>query len=412
MSGYDTTINYTQKYYDDIFTYLLQGAYGLGLLNSTDVTVNADGTLSDGNNIENVIIMEYSILAFKISEMYIDLTTVNNGQNPNLAPVEDTINNIVEPTDALAILCTPFIGPPYSANYATTEIDFYVATPNTVNVDIPQGTQIQSEADPTIVFQTITDSTLLSGTNDVIVPVICQTTGPSGNVLPNTLTVMVSPIVGVDSVTNSSNASGGSLGETSANYLSRFNQWKYSNVRGTFDALGSAINSVPAVMGYYINPHPFVPVGTGGYYQYGLTDVTIDPPLESVLNDVISAINLWKAVDENVVVTGVSEETVTLNATINVDLDSAVSYSDSDKARFGQLAQNCIETYIDGGFDINGNVRLELGIGQYVVLSQVIGYVLSQIPQIVDMYFTSPITNITILPTEKAVAGTITVTVI
>ena len=518
MSGYDTTINYTQKYYNDIFTYLLQGAYGLGLLNSTDAVVNADGTLANGNGIENVMIMEYSIIAYKISEMYLDLTTVNNGQNPNLAPVEDTINYVVVPTDALAILCTPFIGAPYGASYSVTEVDFYVATPNTSDVIIPQGTIIQSEIDNTITFQTTQQATLLAGTNDVIIPVMCVTSGPAGNVPANCLTLMESPIIGVDSVNNANPATGGNLGETASNYLSRFNQWKYSNVRGTVDALGTAINSVSAVNGYYIQPHPLnlpstvyvglsstppttsggnvtepsgggyarvssintnwiensnggvqnnstitFPTSTGSWgtenyfvvydaptggnllffgtittqtistgttpsftsgflvstglgcnavIQYGLTYITIDPPIDTVLSDVTSAVNLWKAADENVIISGVVETPVNINATINVDLGATISYSDSDKARFGQLAESYIETYINGGFDVNGNVRLELGIGQDLVLNQVIAYVLSQAPQFVDMSFASPTSNILILPNQKAVAGTINVTVI
>jgi hypothetical protein len=398
IPGFDNSINYVEKSYEDIFRFLLQGMQDEGIL-STAISID-DIILYPEKYASNVVVMECSVHAQMYSERYKDLTRVNNGINIDLAPAQP----IVQENDALANLGRLFIGDPYPPGYAVTEVTFHVDEPSEEDVHIPSGVIIQSERNSNIFFRTTRDDTLLDGTTDISIPVVCTESGPGGNVEANTLTIMVDPIPGIEAVNNLQAAYGGSDGETQESYRERLKKWKNTMVRGNPDALEAAIKSVAGVNDYYIEPHPDD--------EYGVTYISIDPGTPSVLEAVRSTLEVWKAVDEKVIVSAVTTETINVNAEGNASIDLTVPYSANELARFGELASHYLKVYINGGANRDGSTYKGLGIGQDFIKSRAVSYVLSQVSELKDLVLSAPASNVSVAADKKAVAGSITITVV
>lgn len=398
MPGFDNSINYKEKSYEDLFRFLLQNMQDEGIL-STAVNID-DVILHPEKYASNVVVMECSVHAQLYSERYKELTLVNNGVNVDLAPAQP----IVQETDALAKLGKLFIGDPYPPGFAVTEVTFHVDEPSEMDVPIPSGTVIQSEQNSNIFFRTTIENTLLESTTDVTIPVICLQSGPLGNVPANTLTLLVDPIDGIEGVNNLNPAYGGSDGETQDSYRQRLGAWKYSNIRGTYDALVAAVKGVPGVVEFYIKPRP------DG--ENGKTIISIVPGLDSILGAVRSALEAWKAVDEEVVVQGVSLQTININAEGNASIDMSIPYSQTELNRFAELGRNYLRVYINGGLNSDGSINKGLSIGEDFIKSRAVSYVLAQVPELKDLELPLPEGNVAIAADKKAVAGTITMTVV
>lgn len=110
-------------------------------------------------------------------------------------------------------------------------------------VFIPINMQITSSTEVGVVFQTITGATMNVGVMSVNVPVLAVDAGPSGNIGPNLITNMSSPIQGVATVTNVSATFGGLDQETDTALRARWKATVFRNVAGTEDMfLGVALN--------------------------------------------------------------------------------------------------------------------------------------------------------------------------
>lgn len=85
---------------------------------------------------------------------------------------------------------------------------------------------------------------LAPATASVTVPIQAQTAGAAGNVLANTITSFVSPIPGVDSVTNASPLTSGADSESDTAFRSRFQLYILSLREGTVAAIRFAVLSI------------------------------------------------------------------------------------------------------------------------------------------------------------------------
>lgn len=118
---------------------------------------------------------------------------------------------------------------------------------------IPVGTTVKS-ADGTMTFSVVADASngawagtgyaVAAGALTVDVPIVATLPGPTGNVAPGTISVLASPLVGIDTVTNSSGLSGGSPGESDDAFRARFAAYINSRSLATQAALVYAALSV------------------------------------------------------------------------------------------------------------------------------------------------------------------------
>lgn len=382
------SIAYSEKSYEDLFLLMLQYAYANGILSNSEDFLDY---VSLEDDLENSLIIYFSVYAFILSETYVDLTRIY--KSTNLWEASDT---------DLDIIGQMFLTR-RQETYAVAEVTYSTATPNLVNVIIPKGSMVSSNTEDTLYFTTLEEVILPAGSLSINAGVQCTTSGPSGNLGPNTLTEIVGSIEGIEEVTNTLKATGGRDAESKVDYRNRLLNWKYILAKGTYNAVVDSIDEVSAVEGYYIERY---------WDGYGSTKIIIDPPTEVVLDLVKASLDTSKAVDEDFWVVGVESLNISVNMIVNVSLDSTIAISQTRLNEIEMLAESLVKIYIDGGNNLDGTKREALGIGNDFVPFRCGIYLSEQISEIKDITFISPSIPVTIESHEKAVCGSVNITVV
>lgn len=128
-------------------------------------------------------------------------------------------------------------------------VDVRFARSNTYSLAIPAGAIVTTSSDG-IPFRTIDEIAWSSGDNSPkFVACVCELTGPAGNVGAATIT-KTSGDYGDNtiSVVNATVASGGRVGETSIELISRARDWFLNAARGTLSAIEFGAKQTPGVV--------------------------------------------------------------------------------------------------------------------------------------------------------------------
>lgn len=122
------------------------------------------------------------------------------------------------------------------AKRATGVVTFSRPTDAPQNIAIPAGTQIGTGTIPQIVFATVAPAVLVRGTKSVGVPVQAVVAGESGNLPSDALKNLLSPINGIRSTTDQSDATTGGVNAESDEALrARFKATVFRSMAGTED---------------------------------------------------------------------------------------------------------------------------------------------------------------------------------
>lgn len=123
-----------------------------------------------------------------------------------------------------------------AARRATGTVTFSRPSVATANINIPARTQIGTGTTPTILFATVAPAVLVKGTKSVSVPVEAVVAGESGNLPSDALTVLRTPLQGIQSTTRQSDAtSGGVNAESDEALRARFKRTAFKSMAGTED---------------------------------------------------------------------------------------------------------------------------------------------------------------------------------
>jgi uncharacterized phage protein gp47/JayE len=171
---------------------------------------------------------------------------------------------------------------------------------------IPVGATLQT-SDGTETFTVTIDTTntaynatlggyvLAINTSSVNVPVQAQTAGSGGNIQANTLTVITTPISGVDTATNGAAYTNGLDAESDPALRIRFVLYLMSLSKGTKTAVGYAITSVQQGLNYTLTENQ----DYDGTVDYGNFWVAVDDgtgfPSTPLLDNVSAAIDAVRA---------------------------------------------------------------------------------------------------------------------
>ena len=110
---------------------------------------------------------------------------------------------------------------------------------------IPLGFEVSTAAPETVIFETQAEAVIDSGTADVLCKAI--ESGTRGNVPESTITEIVNPLEGVDSVTNAQAATGGRNVETDPELRERYFASFAAAGASTIDSLIAALLRTPGV---------------------------------------------------------------------------------------------------------------------------------------------------------------------
>lgn len=177
------------------------------------------------------------------------------------------------------------------------------------------------------------------GTASITVPVQDTVTGAAGNVSAATLTRLTTPLAFIDAVTNASPFVNGTDPESDALLRDRFVAYLASLSRGTLGAIGFAVSVVEGVTSYVIVEN-FQVNGTQDYgFFYVVVDDGSGAPSSTLLTNVATAVEDYRAV--GVRFTVVAPVVQTVNVTANFKVASGYVAADVKVA-----AEDALEAYI------------------------------------------------------------------
>ncbi len=132
------------------------------------------------------------------------------------------------------------------ARRATGTVVFSRSTPAPSDIIIPAGTRVAT-SDESVVFQTTEAVVLVAGSTRVEAPIEAVEPGSAGNVAANTITKIVDPISGIESVNNPNPTKGGRYAETDEEFRYRIKTTIQSLGKATLDAIVARVKSVEGV---------------------------------------------------------------------------------------------------------------------------------------------------------------------
>ena len=253
-------------------------------------------------------------------------------------------------------------------------------------ITIPLGTQLLGPSG--VVFKTTAVGTILA--NELLsaeVPITALLSGVSGNVPAGTIVTPISPIVGVDIMSNPAKTSGGDDIESSDARASRFSSYLKTLVRGTKEALEFAALSVAgvydsrAVEPYLLKPDP--PAGTpaAGIVWLYADDGTDNPTLSSGVYQGINDLVFGYIDDSGLPVPGYKAAGINVSikktARVPVYLRAKVGIKPSGVARWADI-QDALTAASGEYFD-------RLRIGASVSYQNLVAYLTAADPDIAEV---------------------------
>lgn len=236
------------------------------------------------------------------------------------------------------------------ATFATTGVDLH-RNVNGAQLLVPPGGIIQTPVG-NIQFQIIADATqgawnaslgayvMAAGANDITVTVQALVAGAAANVGANTITQLVSGVIGIDSVTNPSAVTSGANGETDSALRVRFTNFISSLSKATKAAIGAAIAGVQAGLTYQLGDDLMF---SGAAWPGAFTAVVDDGSgaiPSGTLNAVSTAIAGVKAL--GIAYATVAPTNVSIGVTVNIVPAGGYTLSAADAA-----AVTAITNYIN-----------------------------------------------------------------
>ena len=148
------------------------------------------------------------------------------------------------------------------ARKATGTVTFSRSTAATEDITIPAGTRVAT-SDESVVFKTTEVVVLQAGNTSVDAPIEAVEAGSAGNVAANTITKIVDPVSGIESVNNANPTSGGRDAETDEEFRYRIKTTIQSLGKATLDAIVAKVRNVEGVKSVKIEENDTMDDNTG-----------------------------------------------------------------------------------------------------------------------------------------------------
>jgi len=134
------------------------------------------------------------------------------------------------------------------ATYASGSVIFARASAAPQRYDIPAGTTVAT-ADRTLTYVTTEEGYIdIGSTASAEIPISASEVGVIYNITPGTISAITTPVIGIDTVTNSAAITGGSDMETDAVFRARVMSYR-ADTRGTMEAIQAALLEIDGVIG-------------------------------------------------------------------------------------------------------------------------------------------------------------------
>ena len=171
------------------------------------------------------------LFSWPLSLVWLSLEKIYNAFYINTASGQD-LDNLAKNIGIKRTLATKSIG----------EIEFS----GDEDVKLPKGFLIETKNDPPIQFET-TETVTIDSTGNVKASILAVERGSSGNVPANTITQIVNPVSGLDSITNIEPTFGGRNKETDTEFRERYKSSVSKPGGSTVDSIRAALLNIDQV---------------------------------------------------------------------------------------------------------------------------------------------------------------------
>lgn len=394
--AYETaaTTNYKELTADDLLMGMLEDAQDEGLISDDSRFMDY---IRNRKSIESTMIMDFSVICGRVAQLAEQLTLHHRNTDLDKAVMEGLVN--------LGKLFFPPLPASYSIGEVTclTKLEGGVRVPSPETVDIPVGWTVFRRSDTNIYYKSTAAAQLLQGSTEVTLPIMCLDVGPIGNAPVNTITEVEYLPTYVDEVTNQYVTTGGKPAETADEYRARLRNWPYSLSTGTGEAVTFALDSQRAIRGYSIEQF---------WRGKGSVRIIYDPPTQVIKDTVESAVKPVIPLDEDYTYYPVELVEINSDLVCNTDVDRVIPLTRSEKDDLEIILEGYAQTYINGGLNRDGTEYDGMSIGEDFVPWLLSVFLKNQVSELKNFQSIHPATPVTILPHQKAVAGTVSITVI
>ena len=322
---------------------------------NSGIGIDNTSTGSVVRTLVEAIMAENDIQWYELSEIYknMNIDTATGEDLDNLVKIVGVVRN--------------------GATAATTTLTFSTTEASVSDIIIPYNQICSTQQDHNGIiysFKTTEEATLVAGETSVTVPAVCTEAG-SLFVPANTVVIMDSPIIGIDSVTNESAVNGGSDAETDSELRERSRDALMSLGKSTAPALESCVKAIDGVTDAIVVDMPGGVVGTAS-----ITVVTNEIPTpESLKNEISDAVDESKAAGIKVNI--VYPDICWIQCSVTIADESGTVYlTDTNKTNIGNAIIEYFKT---------------LSIGDDVRMSQIMRYALNALDS--DSYYATVTIN-------------------
>lgn len=265
----------------------------------------------------------------------------------------------------------------HPAAKATGEVEFT----GDEGVNIPEGYILETDSDPAIQFET-TEEVTIDSTGTAIAEIVAVEAGSSGNVSANTITEIVNPISGLDSVKNPNPSQGGRNRETDSELRLRYEDSLDRPGGSTANSIRANIlerteasnclvlenvNNIDNANGNGLPAKSFEAVVLGGVNQ----DIA-----ESIFEKKPAGMEAYGGISNIITDDAGLEKTVAFSRATKVDIYVSADIETNSNYPSGGDNQ-VIDEIIDyiGGINTEGDSVTGLNIGQDVIRNKIISLV-------------------------------------
>ena len=380
-------MNYSQKYFDEIFEGMLQDSLEKGLISHAD---EFQSYIQNQQDISNYYVMDKAVIAQMFTKVYEDITSVYNSINIDIAESED-----LDHIGAIVGMNRP------AATYSMCEVTFTIIADSDENITIDSGVIISTNMG--IQYRTVEEIFIPSGESECTVAAIAVEPGVNSKVAENTLTIINDNISNL-TVTNHMSSSGGTDEYTDDEYRELLKNWRLVNLKGSVESFEEYFANFDGIDGYKIVPN---------WDGSGTVKIILDPGYSVQLNQAYTELheNICQ-IDTDISLFAPLEKFIDVYATVNVDIDRVNPYSSVEKENIQSKIISAIKVFIDGGYRVNGNYYTGLKIGEDFIPHKLAVFLDAEVQELKNIDFTYPTEPINILDEEKGKSNTINIEMI
>lgn len=379
-------MNYSQKYFDEIFEATLEDALERGMISHAE---EFESYIANQEDISNYYVMDKAVMSGMIERVYESMTLVYEAAKVEYAEGQDLDDLGVERGI-----------PRPEASYASAEVTFTTSDALAEDLTIDDEIIVSTD-DGRIEYRTIESIYIPAGETSATVQCLSVNPGSDSKVIENTLVNIVSEVEDLDSCNNEKGSSGGEDGYTDDEYRYLILNYHLINLKGSNEAYESFFAGYDGIDDYKLVPN---------WDKSGTMKIIVDPGTPFLLNKLYGEIqsSVCQAT-EDIFMTAPEEKLIDIHAVVNVDIDRINPFSDVEKENIKSKIITAIKTFIDGGYLSSGEYYSGLRIGEDFIPHKLAVFVDDEVPELKNITFNYPQNYIEINEEEQGKSNSIAI---